>query len=153
MSSTSLKQKLLVLLADHGRLFKQLLRPQSILRGSFHQVYTRCGKGNCWCAKARKAHPHARLTWSEEGTIVTRKVPAEESKRVIKLTENYRQFRQQRRQLTALELKTQDRLDRYEKALIHEVRQPLSFLAIPSRMSGKNTRALQPRQSRGKEPM
>jgi hypothetical protein len=134
-------------------LVKELLGHQRILRGSFHQVYTRCGKSNCWCANAPKGHPHARLTWSEEGTIVTRKVPLEESKQVIRLTESYRQFRQQRRQLTALELKIQDRLDQYEKALIQQVRKPLSFLAIPSRMSAKNSRALQTRQTKTKKPM
>lgn len=132
---------------------KELLRHHPILRGSFHQVYTRCGKTNCWCAKARKGHPHARLTWSEEGTIVTRKVPLGESKQVIRLTQSYRQFREQRRQLTALELKIQDRLDQYEKALIQEVRKPLSFLAIPSRMSVKNSQALQTRQTGRKKSM
>jgi len=153
MSSPASKQKLLVLLSDHRRLLKQLLGHQRILRGSFHQVYTRCGKSNCWCAKAPKGHPHARLTWSEQGTIVTRKVPAAESKHVIKLTENYRRFRTQRRQLTALELKIQNRLDHFEKALIHEVRKPLSFLAIASGMSPKNTRALPTRPSNSRHPM
>ena len=153
MSSTILKRKLLTLLSDHSRLLRGFLQQPRILRGSFHRVYTRCGKPNCWCAKARKGHPHARLTWSEEGTNVTRKVPAGESKRVIKLTENYRQFREQRGQLTALELKIQDRLDQYEKALIEEVRKPLSFLAIPPRLSARNKSALQTRQPRRKQPM
>jgi hypothetical protein len=153
MSSTILRRKLLTLLSDHSRLLRGFLHQPRILRGSFHQVYTRCGKPNCWCAKARKGHPHARLTWSEEGTNVTRKVPAGESKPVIKLTENYRQFREQRGQLTALELKIQDRLDQYEKALIEEVRKPLSFLAIPPRLSVRNTPALQTRQPRRKQPM
>jgi hypothetical protein len=153
MSSTILRRKLLALLSDHSRLLRGLLHQPRILRGSFHQVSTRCGKPNCWCAKARKGHPHARLTWSEEGTNVTRKVPAGESKRVIKLTENYRQFREQRGQLAALELKIQDRLDQYEKALIEEVRKPLSFLAISPRLSARNKSALQTRQPRRKQPM
>ena len=153
MSSASSKQKLLVLLSAHGRVLKQLLGNQRILRGSFHQIYTRCGKTNCWCAKARKGHSHLRLSWSEEGTIITRKVPVGESKLVIKLTQNYRHFREQRRQLAALELKIQDRLDQYEKALVQQVRKPLSFLAIPPRMSGKNTPTLQTRQTRRNQSM
>jgi hypothetical protein len=153
MSSTSIKQKLLTVLSDHSRLLKQLLRAPRILRGSFHEVYTRCGKSNCWCAKARKGHAHARLTWSEEGTFITRKVPAGATKQVVKLTENYRQFREQRRQLSALEVKIQDRLDQHEKALIKEVRKPLSFLAIPSGVPAKNKPALQTPQPRRKHPM
>src|SRR5258708_20875225 len=111
MSSTFFKQKLLALLSDHRRLLKQLLRPPRLLRGTFHKVYTRCGKPNCWCAKARKGHPHVRLSWSEGGTMITRKVAATERKLVAKLTGNYRQFCEQRRQLHALEVKIQDPLD------------------------------------------
>lgn len=150
MSSTVLKEKLLTLLSDHDRLLKQLLRPQRILRGSFHEVSTRCGKSNCWCAKARKGHAHARLTWSEEGAMITRKVAAPEKKRILKLTDNYRQFGEQRRQLSTSEVKIQDRLDQYEKALIHETRKPLAFLAISS---VKNKSALQTPRPRRKQPM
>ena len=148
MSSDSLRQKLLTLLADHSRLLRQLLRLRSIMRGSFHQVSTRCGKSNCWCATARLGHAHARVTWSQEGTFITRKVPAAEIKHVLKLTKNYRSFRRQRRQLAALESRIQDRLDQYEKALIREVRKPLSFLALGPQVSVKTTTAMQKRQSR-----
>jgi hypothetical protein len=148
MSSTSLKRKLLTLLSQHGRLLKQILRHQRILRGSFHQVYTRCGKSNCWCAKARTGHPHARLTWSEEGTMITRKVGVTERKSVTKLTDYYRQFSEQRRQLSALQLQIQNRLDEYEKALIKQTRKPLPFLAIPSSLSVKTQSPLQTRRPR-----
>jgi len=147
MSSASLRQKLLTLLADHSGLLKQLLRLRSIMRGSFHQVSTRCGKSNCWCAKARRGHVHARVTWSEEGTFITRKVPAAEIKHVLQLTKNYRGFRRQRRQLVDLESKIQDQLDQYEKALVREVRKPLSFLALGPQVSAKTTTVLQKRQS------
>ena len=148
MSSDSLTQKLLTLLSDHSRLLRQLLRLRSIMRGSFHQVSTRCGKSNCWCATAARGHVHARVTWSEEGRFITRKVPAREIKLVLKLTKNYRGFRRQRRQLVAVESRIQDRLDQYEKALIREVRKPLSFLALAPQLSTKATTALQKRQSR-----
>ena len=146
MSSASLRQKLLILLAAHSGLLRQLLGLRSIMRGSFHQVSTRCGKSNCWCAKAHQGHVHARVTWSEEGTFITRKVPAAEIKHLLKLTKNYRGFRRQRRQLVALGSKIHDRLDQYEKALIREVRKPLSYLAIAPQMSAKATPALQKRQ-------
>jgi hypothetical protein len=153
MSSADLREKLRVRLSDHDRLLKELLRPQRILRGSFHQVYTRCGKANCWCAKARRGHAHTRLTWSEGGTFITRKVPAAEREHVAHLTNSYRQFREQRGQLSTLQMKIQDGLDQYEKALIQAVRGALSFLAFPSGMSAKSKTALQARRSRKNQTM
>jgi hypothetical protein len=153
MSSADLRKTLRLCLADHDRRLKELLRPQRILRGSFHQVYTRCGKANCWCAKARSGHAHTRLTWSEGGTFFTRKVPTAEREQVARLTNRYRQFRGQRGQLSTSQMKIQEGLDRYEKALIREVRRALAFLAFPSRMSAKNKRALQTRRSRKNQTM
>jgi hypothetical protein len=148
MSSTISRKKLLKLLSEHRRLLKHILRPQRLLRGSFHEVYTRCGKANCWCAKAHKGHVHARLTWSEEGTMITRKVGVKERKTVAKLTGNYRQFAQQRRRLTALQLQIQQHLDQYEKALITENRKPLGLLPTPAPMSAKTQSPLQTRRAK-----
>ena len=145
MSSASLRKELLKLLSDYQCLLEDLLRGRPHLRGSFHQVYTRCGKDNCWCAKADKGHPHVRLTWSEAGNFVTRKVPAAQKDQVAELTDNYRQFRQLRRQLTDLVSKIEECLDCYEKALTEEVRKPLAFL------SAQRRRRLQVRGS-GKRP-
>ena len=143
MSSLFFKKKLLALLSEHSLLLREILRHPHLLRGSFHQVYTRCGKCNCWCAKARKGHAHTRLTWSEEGTMVTRKVAATERKTVLKLTGNYRKFCEQRRRLNQLEMQLQDRLDQYEKALIHKTRKPLGFLPTSSPMSVKTKSPMQ----------
>lgn len=85
--------------------------------------------------------------------MITRKVAAAERKPVVKLTENYRQFCDKRRQLSALEEKIQGLLDHYEKALIQETRKPLAFLAIRSELSAKNKPALQTRPTRRKQPM
>ena len=145
MSSHFVKRKLLALLSHHGRLLRQILQPRRILRGSFHQVYTRCGKSNCWCAKDKKGHPHARLTWSEEGTMMTRKVGASERKAVSKLTAAYKCFGEQRRQLTALELQIQERLDDYEKALIRESQKLLGLLPGRTPLSVKKRPPLQTR--------
>jgi hypothetical protein len=147
MSSASLKKDLLNLLSDYQQVFRGLLRGRPHLRGSFHQVYTRCGKPNCWCAKAAQGHPHVRLTWSEAGNFVTRKVPAVEKDQVAKLTDNYRQFREQRRRLTALEAQIEECLDQYEKALTDEVRRPLEFLTSSAQLSGQRSRRLQVRAS------
>ena len=153
MSSASLKNDLIDLLSQYQHLLGKLLRGRPHLRGSFHQVYTRCGKPNCWCAKADKGHPHLRLTWSDAGNFVTRKVPAAEKDQVTKLTDNYRQFREQRRRLTALAFQIDECLDQYEKALTEEVRKPLVFLTSSAQLSAQRGRRLQVRGSGKKQTM
>lgn len=150
MSSSFSRRKLSTLAAGYARLLRKILRHEPMLRGSFHQVYTRCGKENCWCAKAKKGHPHTRLTWTEEGLMMTRKVGASERKVVLKLTEAYKQFGQQRRQLTALHQQIQDRLDDYEKAAVHQTRKLLGLLPGTTSLSAKTQTPLQtprPRQN------
>jgi len=150
MSSSFSRKKLSILAADYGRLLRQILRHEQMLRGSFHQVYTRCGKENCWCAKAKKGHPHTRLTWTEEGLMMTRKVGAPERKLVFKLTEAYKQFGEQRRQLTAWHQQIQDQLDDYEKAVVRQTRKLLGLLSGTTSLSAKSQTPLQtphPRQN------
>jgi hypothetical protein len=147
MSSASLKKDLLNLLSAYEQLLGKLLQGRPHLRGSFHRVYTRCGKANCWCAKADKGHPHLRLSWSQAGNFVTRKVPAADRDRVAKLTNNYRQFREQRRRLTSLASQIEECLDQYEKTLTEEVRKPLAFLTSSAQLSGQRSRGLQVRAS------
>ena len=148
MSSIVFRNKVRTLASDYGRLVRQILRHEQMLRGSFHQVYTRCGKENCWCAKAKKGHPHTRLTWTEEGLMVTRKVGASEQETVIKLTEAYKRFGDQRRELTALHQRIQDRLDDYEKAVVRQSRKPLGLLAGKASLSAKGQSPLQRRRPR-----
>jgi hypothetical protein len=153
MSSASLKKDLLDLLSDYQHLLRELLRGRPHLRGSFHQVHTRCGKANCWCARADKGHPHVRLTWSEAGNFITRKVPAAEKDQVAELTDNHRQFREQRRRLTALASQIEECLGQYEKALTEEVRRPLAFLTSSAQLSAQHRRRLQVRGSGRKTSM
>jgi hypothetical protein len=80
--------------------------------------------------------------------MVTRKVAAKQRKTVLKFTDNYRQFSEQRRQLRALESQLQDRLDQYEKALINQTRTPLGFRVRPSPLSMKTQAPLQTRPPR-----
>lgn len=148
MSSTFLRKKLRTLGSDYSRLLRQILRHEQMLRGSFHQVYTRCGKANCWCAQARKGHPHTRLTWTEGGLMMTRKVGTSERKVVLKLTDAYKRFGEQRRDLTALHQQIQHRLDDYEKALVRQSRKPLGLLPRKTALSAKNQSTLQTRHLR-----
>ena len=143
MSSADLKQRILGLQQRGRDLLDQLLQIQPLLRGSFTQVYTRCGKANCWCAQSSKGHPHLRLTWSENGQLTTRKVPVQAADQVRDLTGNYRQFRSLRRKLLALQAKMQELLDRYEKSLITQSQSPLRSLGFTAKMSPRTDRRRQ----------
>jgi len=153
MSSTFFREKLRNLASDYGRLLRQILRHEQMLRGSYHQVYTRCGKDNCWCAQAKKGHPHTRLTWTEEGLMMTRKVGTSERKAVLKLTDAYKRFGEQRRELTALHQQIQDRLDAYEKKVIRRTRKPLGLLPGKVSLPAKRQSSLprrRPKQNPGR---
>jgi hypothetical protein len=150
MSSTATSQKILIVLTQYCDLLKQLLGEPLILRGSFHQVHTRCGKATCWCATAPQGHAHLRLTWSEAGQLMTRKVPEAEAQTVRQLTKNFRIFKKQRRRLVSLGNQIENHLNQYEKARIQEVRKPLTFLAIRQPLSGKNKKRLQKEPERKK---
>jgi hypothetical protein len=129
-------------------LLKQILRYRTLLRGSFHQVYTRCGKANCWCAKADKGHAHARLTWSEEGTMMTRKIGAAERPTVTKLTARYKKFCEERRQLAELASQIQNHLDQYEAALIKRGQKALGLSISKPPKTTKTKSTLQTRRTR-----
>ena len=140
MSSALLRKRLLVLNQRAGDLLEELLQIQPLLRGTFSQVQTRCGKANCWCAHNPKGHPHTRLTWSENGRITTRKVPPEAIERVVELTRNYRQFRTLRRKLQLLHAQLDARFDHYEEKLIGQGQRSLHSLGLTLQMSSRHAR-------------
>jgi uncharacterized protein involved in propanediol utilization len=80
--------------------------------------------------------------------MITRKVGVEDRRTVAKLTDNYRQFTERRRQLIALESQIQELLDQYEKALISQTRKPLGLKPTPVRLSSQPHWPLQTRQAK-----
>ena len=59
---------------------------------------------------------------------MTRKVPADEERRVQQLTASYRAYRQQKRELIRLHEEIQKAIVSLEAALIESTRKPLRFL-------------------------
>jgi len=139
MSSAKLKRKIWDLQQQGRQLLEALLAIEPLLRGCLTQVFTRCGKPNCWCAQCPKAHPHVRLTWSENGRLTTRKVPPQAIPRVRELTGNYRAFRSLHRKRLKLQAQMEDLLDRYEASLIAQAQGPLRSLGFTSTMSARST--------------
>lgn len=128
MSSTKWKKELAALRVRERRLIERIVSRPLLLRGTLSRVHTRCGKPTCWCAQAKKGHPHTRLTWSEEGRLTTRKVPADHLNAVAQWTANHRAYRSLCKQLSAVHAQIIDLLNRRERALIEHTRKPLAFL-------------------------
>lgn len=62
MSSVELKK----LIAKESALIDEFLQIKNLLKGSYRDVHTKCGKPTCWCAHG-KGHKHGRLSWKEDG--------------------------------------------------------------------------------------
>lgn len=127
----------------------KLLQINMMLRGSYALVYTKCGKENCRCNK-NKGHPHSRITWSEKGQAVTRKVPPEYIPWVQEATYNYRQFRSLRRKLFSLQGETKNLLDVLENELIEKTRSGRIFLMIKPQNRRKTSRSVPKKRNRKK---
>ena len=137
MSIPKIRQRLRRCRQQQTQLLEQLLAVPALLRGSFSRVFTRCGKPNCWCAQADQGHAHTRITWSEAGRLITRKVPANQVDQIRQLTANYRRFRRLRRALLRVDAQLGEWLDQYEQQQIAKLRKRLPFLAIAQENTGR----------------
>ena len=72
-----------------------------LVRGTFQQHGTRCGKPNCKCAQG-DLHPTAVLAVSEEGKRRNVYVPIPDRLELQRRSERYRRFRQSRAELARL---------------------------------------------------
>lgn len=115
------------LLERQEQMLERLLKTPPMLRGTFSRVQTRCGKPNCWCAHSPQGHSHARITWSKDGKLRTRKVPPDQIDQICELTGNYRQFRSLRRKIAALQTEMRSLLDDLEREQVEEVRKSLEL--------------------------
>ena len=109
---------------------ERLLKTPPMLRGTFSRVQTHCGKSNCWCAHSSRGHSHARITWSKDGKLKTRKVPLDQIDQIYKLTRTYRQFRSLRRKIAVLQAEMRSLLDDMEREKVKEACKALNFQDI-----------------------
>ncbi len=151
MSSSDCQARLRDLAQRLRERLEELLQIQLLLRGSFHCAYSRCGKPNCWCASHRRGHPHTRLTWSDNGQMTTRTVPAQAIERVSALTHSYRQFTALRRKLRTLYGQMESLLDQHEHRLITQAQKPLRAVGFTAKMSPRRPPGRQNRQARAKD--
>ena len=97
-------------------LLKALVDCRSLLKGSVYELRTRCGKPSCACARGER-HRAMVLSWSQGGKTKLMTVQAGDLQRLIRLTGEYRSFRQVRAQLVKLQRELLSEVDRLEAAL------------------------------------
>jgi len=106
-----------------------MLALSGLVRGSFGTTYRRCGKSTCWCAEIKKrGHPCTRLVWVDETGAKTRSVREEDRQTVANAVEQYREFKQMRRQLGVEETKLEELLNNFERETTKNSRSKLGYL-------------------------
>jgi len=89
------------------KMIAELVGLKEMVRGSFCTIYVKCGKKYCRCNEG-KLHPHQRMSLRENGKAFSRAVPKEEYEWITKMTGNYRQYQQLRKELNDLEKKNKN---------------------------------------------
>ena len=153
MSTPRLQKKLIRLVNQERDLIECIAQSPPMLRGSFSRVHTRCGKATCWCAASVQGHPHTRITWSEEGKMITRKVSPDEVEKVIEWTANYRTYRALRRRLRTLQGHIADTLDQLERSITERTHKPLAYLADRSNLPTTSRSKRQKATKKGRSSM
>jgi hypothetical protein len=96
-------------------LVEEIIKTTVMVKGYYSTVYRKCGKPTCWCASEAKGHISTRITWNEHGVSRMRSVKKEDHERLLKATESYRNYRQQRRKLKQETAMLENLLDNFEK--------------------------------------
>jgi len=146
MSTRQLKKKLQRLRDRQSTLIDQILTAPPMLRGSFTEVFTRCGKPTCWCAKSLKGHAHTRLTWSEQGKMKTRRVLPDNDEQIRELTANHREYRRCQRELDGLHQQIHEVVSQLRMAATEQKRKRLGFDIVTPKMTP--THAVRRRKTR-----
>ncbi len=111
------------------QLMSELLDLKQMVWGSFCQIHVKCGKKHCRCQKG-ELHPHRRMSWREKGRGFSRAVPKEDFEWIEKMTENYRTFRNLRKEIAKLEKEIKELLNDYEKELVNQTRKGKLYLDV-----------------------
>lgn len=111
------------------QLFARMVEMKKMVWGSYCKIHVKCGKKYCKCSKGQ-LHPHQRMSWNEKGKSFSRAVPKEDREWIKAMTDNYREFKQMRREITKLENEIKELLDSYEEFLVNKTRKGKSYLEV-----------------------
>lgn len=97
-------------------LLEALLSCRSAVKGSVYELKTRCGKPTCNCAQGT-LHGAMVLSWSEAGKTKLMTIRPGDLNRLVRMTAEYRKFRQARAALVKLQKGLLREVDRLEGAI------------------------------------
>ena len=117
LENASRSRKRILDLHDQEReLLEVLVSCRRLTKGSVYNLKTRCGKPSCACAQGQ-LHSAMVLSWSQAGKTRILAVQPGDLDRLIRLTGEYRSFRQARSKLVKLQKELLKEVDKLERTL------------------------------------
>lgn len=95
--------------------------------GAYKEINRKCGKKSCWCYE-QGGHHLRRINWKEKGHGKTKSVPKEDVKWVKSVTDNYRSFRKNKKEIQKLEETLKELIDAYAAEIINKTRSMKGYL-------------------------
>jgi hypothetical protein len=96
------RQDLFFLQKQTYKLFSTILNSNLLHKGVLYEMRRRCGKPNCKCAKTFYRHTSWYLSRSEAGRSKVYYIKDDELATLIKLTVEYKKFRQNRQRIVEI---------------------------------------------------
>ena len=124
----SSKNQIKKLEKKRSRIINELLDFEDMIPGAYNEVYCKCGKENCWCKQENMGHLFRRITWSEYGRSMTRAIPENDINWIKKVTQNYRLFKEKRKQVKKIETQINELLNDFCKSIIVNTRKLKNYI-------------------------
>lgn len=99
--TSQIRKRLNQIPSEIAEQIEQLLQPRAMMQGYLYHSPRRCGRAGCHCARG-ELHDAWVVATSVRGKRTTRSLQGRRLKRIRKLAENYRSFRQARSRLRSL---------------------------------------------------
>jgi hypothetical protein len=119
MSIIKMQKKLNDSIKVQKELTQSLIGITEMIRGSFKEIYTKCGNKNCKCFTGEK-HLCLRISWTENAKSCTKSITREQSTWAKENTERYKKFRKTRKKLVDIDLKIKLILDELESEVVNQ---------------------------------
>ncbi len=113
--------------AQHTSLLARILDTSAMVKGTFRQVYQRCGKPTCRCVDGQ-GHLSIRISWTEDAKSRTKAIPSADVAWVKSMTGNYKRFRKTRQRIRELNDKLNHLLDALEREILNKTNRQRKYL-------------------------
>ena len=131
MSRKKLKKRIKNVVQEIDSIVDEMIHVSHMVDGYFGTVYRKCGKPNCWCSnKEKKGHPFMRLVFSKQNKLKTKGIPQEDKEWVKKMTENYRNYKQNFQKLRQYEKELNELLKKFEFEVKTKTRDNRDYLKL-----------------------